>query len=86
MKVWREAVKTLVRRSPPPRRFNAGDVAGWMGLTYAYAAQLLGRLQGWGHVRLVGFAPAKGGIGRRRKVYEVTPHGVKAARYRENGE
>ena len=78
--IWRDVLKRLVQRNPP--EFTAFDITGDFDLSYAGAAQLLKRLQSWGHIRLIAFdPPAGGGVGRRRKVYEVTKHGEKAAAY-----
>lgn len=78
--IWREVLKKLVERNPP--EFTAIDITGDFQLSYAGAAQLLKRLQSWGHIRLIAFdPPAGGGVGRRRKVYEVTKHGANAAAY-----
>lgn len=78
--IWRDVLKRLVHKNPP--EFTAFDLTGVFDLSYAGAAQLLKRLQSWGHIRVIAFdPPAGGGVGRRRKVYEVTKHGQNAAAY-----
>ena len=73
---WKEDLVELVDRD---EEFTTEDAADRLGLTYAAAANLLKRLQGWGLLRVAGFGDpvrsnprgrSKGG--RRRKVYEVT--------------
>jgi hypothetical protein len=89
-KIWRGVLAHLAARKTPT--FTAGDVASELddvwenpggdgGSAYAGAAQLLRRLQTWGHVRVIGFEPSESGLGRRRKLYEVTDHGRKCAKY-----
>ncbi len=79
-KIWRDVLKRLTQKNPP--EFTAVDIMGDFELSYPGAAQLLRRLQSWGHIRLIAFdPPAGGGAGRRRKVYEVTQHGKNAAAY-----
>jgi DNA-binding MarR family transcriptional regulator len=79
-KIWRQVLARISSKNPP--EFTAGDVAKDFGMAYANAAQLLRRLQNWGHIRVLAFdPPAGGGAGRRRKVYEMTDHGKKVAKY-----
>lgn len=78
---WKKILASLER----VEEFDAGDIAKAHKMTYANAAQLLKRLQGWGCIRVIGFDSAvrknpKSG-GRRRKVYEVTPHGKRSIAY-----
>lgn len=86
-KIWRDAL-ALLEEHHGDGDFTAGDLVGEFDLLYAGAAQLLKRLQVWGYIRVKGFAPAvhenpKGGHGgRQRKVYVITEHGKRAARYR----
>lgn len=89
-KIWREVLAYLAKKKLA--EFTAADVADGFGMEYANAAQLLKRLQTWGHVRVIGFDPAvhanpktKGKGGRRRKVYELTEHGLKSAKYHAEG-
>jgi predicted ArsR family transcriptional regulator len=80
---WKEDLVELVDRD---KEFTTEDAAEELDLTYAAAANLLKRLQGWGLLRVAGFDDPvhaakrnpgrkgdRAGIGgRRRKVYEVT--------------
>lgn len=79
-KIWRKALAKMSLKNPP--EFTAADVSKELGMAYSNAASLLKRLQTWGHIRVLGFdPPAGGGAGRRRKVYEMTDHGKKVAKY-----
>lgn len=81
---WKDILASLEGEE----EFDAGKVAKAQKMPYANAAQMLKRLQNWGYIRVVGFDPAvrrnpKGRSmgGRRRKVYELTPHGKKSIEY-----
>lgn len=77
--IWRRVLWALAAKNPPA--FTVADCAAACKLAYPNAAQVLKHLRAWGYVRAVGFAPAAGGLGRQRKVYEVTEKGqAKAAR------
>lgn len=64
----------------PAAGFTAADLEQGLKMAYPCAAQVLKRLQTWGYLRVVGFAPPAGGRGRRRKVYEVTASGAAKAK------
>lgn len=83
-KIWRSVLAGLASDGRNPGTFTAGDVSDDAGISYPSAAQLLKRLQMWGCVRVIGFAPpdGKSGRGRRRKVFELTDHGRNAAKWK----
>jgi predicted ArsR family transcriptional regulator len=69
-RIWKSVLEDLVHRNPP--KFTAEDLVDEEELTPPSASQLLARLRQWGYIRLTGFAPASGGVGRQKHVYEVT--------------
>jgi len=78
-RIWKSVLKGLVNqgaeKNPPdddPPTFTAEDLIEDAGLTAPSASQLLARLRQWGYIRHTGFAPANGGVGRQKHVYEVT--------------
>jgi predicted ArsR family transcriptional regulator len=85
-RIWRDALIHLASRKGDD--FTAGDVAKEIGLDYNGAAKLLFRLHNWSHIRQVGFEdataknPGRHPGGRRRKVYEITDKGRRAAAWK----
>ncbi len=83
---WREVLHHCCARGA--EHFTAADISHETKLEYNGTTQVLGRLQEWGLLVHVEFAPAldeKGhpaGAGRRRKVYAVTPRGQQRDAYR----
>lgn len=86
-RVWKGVLAHLAAIKGNPAQFSAADlVDAFEDMGYSSAAQILKRLQTWGHIRQTGFEASSTGRGRRRKVYEVTDHGMRAARHhRERG-
>lgn len=60
---------------------TAADLAKEVGIDYPSVLQVMRRLRSWGYVRIVGFNPPKGGLGRQRHVFEVTDKGMKKAEW-----
>ena len=85
-RIWREALVHIVSRKG--RDFTAGDLVKELGFDYNCAGKLLHRLHNWSHIRQVGFEdaaaknPGKHPGGRRRKVYEITDKGRRAAAWK----
>jgi len=76
--IWHKVLGYCAGTNPPT--FTAADLVEGLGMLYPNAAQVCKRLQNWGYLRVVGFAPPAGGRGRRRKVYEVTASGAAKAK------
>lgn len=82
---WREVLRHCCGRGA--QGFTATDISHETRLEYTSVTQVLGRLQTWGLLNHVSFAPAldergePAGAGRRRKVYEVTHSGHQRAAY-----
>lgn len=85
-RIWRDALAHLASRKG--RDFTAGDLVQELTLDYNAAAKLLHRLHNWSHVRVVGFEaaaarnPGRHPGGRRRKIYEITEKGRRAAAWK----
>jgi predicted transcriptional regulator len=77
VKKWRVLLEAMAGTNGAT--FTAADVASETRMARSAVSQILQRLRRWGHLRVIGFEPPKGGIGRRLYVYEVTDHGKRAA-------
>ena len=60
-----------------PPNVTTADIAEHLGVEAPNACQVLRRLTSWGLLRVAGFEAPEGGIGRRRKVYELTAAGLR---------
>ncbi len=81
---WREVLRHCCGRGTAG--FTAAEISHETELQYTGVTQVLGRLQTWGLLNHVSFAPAldeegERSAGRRRKVYEVTPRGHQRSAY-----
>ena len=77
VRIWPDVVLYAAHKNPPT--FTTADIQKELDMDPPGACQVLRRLQMWGQVRVVGFAAPVGGLGRRRKVYELTETGKKKA-------
>jgi len=85
-RIWRDTLIHLASRKG--QDFTAGDLVEELSFDYNSAAKLLFRLHNWSHIRQVGFEdaaaknPGRHPGGRRRKVYEITDKGRRAAAWK----
>lgn len=74
IRIWPDALLAAAETNPPT--ITTARLEDILKVSGPSACQVLRRLQSWGLLRHVGFEDPEGGLGRRRKVYELTTAGV----------